>query len=385
MGDPHRQVGGDAGGSARRRPSRIDLDRRPILVFWETTRACELACAHCRAEAQAAPLPGELTHAESLAFVESLTRFGRPHPVLVLTGGDVMMREDVVEITRAAREQGLPVALAPSVTPRLRGDVLAELRALGVKVASVSLDGAGPGTHEGLRGIEGHFRATLDAIALLREHGFTVQVNTAVTRANVGELPDVAGFVARSGASIWEVFFLVRTGRGSALEELAPEECEDVCQLLYDASRHGFVVRAVEAPFFRRVVTWRREGRPVRPGPLYEGLAARLREVLGEPAGESKAQTKGTRDGRGIVFVAHDGEVYPAGFLPLSLGNVRERGLPEIYREHPLLLDIRAARFHGRCGTCEYRDLCGGSRARAFAATGDPLGEDPACAYVPAG
>lgn len=384
MGDPDRQVATNgARGSARSRPSRLDLDERPILVFWETTRACFLACAHCRAEAQAEPLPGELTHEESLAFIDSLTAFSKPYPVLVLTGGDVMMRDDVVELARAARSRGIPVALAPSVTPRLRGEALAELRELGVKVASLSLDGAGPATHEGLRGVEGHFQATLDAIALLREHGFTVQVNTAVTRDSLHELPQIAGIVSGSKASIWEVFFLVRTGRGSELEELSPEECEDVCQFLYDASHYGFIVRAVEAPFFRRVVAWRREGRPVEAGPLYRELATGLREALGPPRGASRAQTKGTRDGRGIVFVSHDGDVYPAGFLPVPLGNVRERGLPDIYREHPLLVDIRAARFHGRCGVCEYRDLCGGSRARAYAASGDPLGEDPACAYQP--
>jgi radical SAM protein with 4Fe4S-binding SPASM domain len=294
-----------------------------------------------------------------------------------------MMRGDLVEVTRAARNRGIPVALAPSVTPLLRGDVLAKLRRLGVKVASVSLDGACAETHEGLRGVDGHFRSTLDAIALLREHGYTVQVNTAVTRESVHELPAVAGIVSRSGAAIWEVFFLVRTGRGTELDELSAEQYEDVCWFLHDASRYGFVVRAVEGPFFRRIVRWRDEGRGPSGGQLYAELSARLRESLGEPSSQSKAQTKGTRDGRGIIFVAHDGDVYPAGFLPLRLGNVRERDLAEIYREHPLLVDIRAARFHGRCGVCEYRELCGGSRARAYAATGDPLGEDPACAYRP--
>jgi radical SAM protein len=374
----------DARGSAHGRPSRLDFDRRPILVFWETTRACSLACAHCRAEAQIEPLPGQLTFDESLEFLDTLTQFGRPYPVLVLTGGDVMMRDDLLDVVRAARRRRLPVALAPSVTPLLHGDALSDLRRLGVKVASLSLDGARPATHEGLRGVAGHFEATLDAIALLREHGFTVQVNTAVTRDNVQELPDVAAIVQGAGASVWEVFFLVRTGRGTGLAELDPTTCEDVCQFLYDASHYGFVVRTVEGPFFRRIATWRREGRPAGGGPLYAELASRLRRLLGEPRGESKAQTKGTRDGKGIVFVSHDGDVYPAGFLPIRLGNVRERGLPEIYRDHPLITDIRAARFHGRCGRCEYNDVCGGSRARAYAATGDPLGEDPACAYVPA-
>ena len=167
------------------------------------------------------------------------------------------------------------------------------------------------------------------------------------------------------------------------MTELGPGEVEDVCNVLYEASRHGFVVRTVEGPMFRRVVAWREEGRAPVVGPLYARLATGLETELGPPSGPSKAQTKGTRDGRGIVFVSATGDVTPAGFLPVVLGNVRETPLVELYREHPLLLDIRAARFAGRCGACEYRELCGGSRARAFAASGDPLGEDPACAYVP--
>ena len=362
---------------------RIDLDRRPILVFWEVTRACLIACRHCRASAIPEPLPGELTLEEGESFLDSLREFGRPYPVLVLTGGDVLMRNDVLELAERARGLGLAVAVSPSVTPLLEPATLAGLRRRGVKVASLSLDGASPETHEGLRGVEGHFEATVDALRLLRSHGFTVQVNTVVRPENVEELPEIAAIVDEAGASIWEVFFLVRVGRGSDLAELSPEQNEDVCHFLFGASRYGFVVRTVEAPFFRRVVAWRREGRDWPTGPLYARLSSRLRELLGEPRSEPRAQTKGTRDGKGIVFVAYDGDVYPAGFLPLPLGNVRRSSLVELYRESPLLREIRAARFHGRCGACEYADLCGGSRARAFAASGDPLGEDPACPYVP--
>lgn len=358
----------------------LDLGRRPILVFWETTRACLLACRHCRASAIREPLPGELSTEEGERFVESLTAFGRPYPVLVLTGGDVLMRRDLLRLVRHARGLGLPVAVSPSATDLLLPETLVALREAGVKVASISLDGASAATHDGLRGVDGHLGDTLDAVRLLREHGFTVQVNTVVRPENVDELPDVAALVAAAGARIWEVFFLVRVGRGSELAELSSAENEDVCHFLVDASRYGFVVRTVEAPFFRRV----ERGGGLEPGPLYGRLSGRLRALLGEPGTESRAQTKGTRDGKGIVFVAHDGDVYPAGFLPIPVGNVRERSLVELYRASPLLRDIRAARFHGRCGACEYAELCGGSRARAYAASGDPLGEDPACAYVPA-
>lgn len=363
--------------------TRLDLDSRPILVFWELTRACLLACRHCRASAIAEPLPGELSHEQGTRLIESLTGFGRPYPVLVLTGGDALMRDDVVELATYARALGLPVAIAPSVTPRLEPTVLAALRRIGVKVASLSLDGATAATHEGLRGVEGHFQATLDAIRLLRSHRFTVQVNTVVRPENVEELPDVAAIVAGESAAIWELFFLVPVGRGRELAELSAKANEDVCNFLYDASRYGLVVRTVEAPFFRRVVAWRNEGDTPATGPLYRRLSNRLRELLGEPTSTPRAQTKGTRDGKGIVFVSHDGDVYPAGFLPVAIGNVKSESLVDVYRRSPLLREIRAARFQGRCGVCEYAEICGGSRARAYAVSGDPLGEDPGCSYEP--
>jgi radical SAM protein len=362
----------------------LDFDRRPILVFWETTRACGLACRHCRAEAMPHPVAGELDHGESLAFVSSLREFGRPAPVLIVTGGDALMRPDLEQLVAHARGDGTPVALAPSVTPLLDDERLAGLRALGVKVASLSLDGARAATHEGIRGVDGHFEETLAAIRRLRRHGFVVQVNTVAMAENVEELPAVMRLIREAGAAIWEVFFLVQVGRGVGMTELGPGEVEDVCHFLYDASRHGLVVRTVEGPMFRRVAAWREEGRDCETGPLYARLREGLVRELGEPGPRSKAQTKGTRDGKGIVFVSSTGDVYPAGFLPVVLGNVKESPIAELYRGHPLLRDIRAARFSGRCGRCEYRDLCGGSRARAFAASGDPLGEDPACVYVPA-
>jgi radical SAM protein with 4Fe4S-binding SPASM domain len=264
------------------------------------------------------------------------------------------------------------------------------MREAGSKTVSISLDGANPATHEGVRGIEDHFHKTEDAVRMLVDEGHTVQINTTVMRRNVEELADVAALLAEWGAHIWEVFFLIRVGRGSELEELTPAENEDVVHFLYEASRYGFIVRTVEAPFFRRVVAERREADPAADpvetfglGPLYERLVARLRERLGEP-GSSRAQSVGTRDGKGILFVSHDGDVYPAGFLPYRLGNVREHNVVELYREHPLLKAIRATEFGGRCGVCEYADTCGGSRARAFATFGDALAEDPACAFQPA-
>jgi radical SAM protein with 4Fe4S-binding SPASM domain len=247
----------------------------------------------------------------------------------------------------------------------------------------VSLDGAVAATHDDIRGIEGHFAATLTTIRTLVDAGVTVQVNTTVMAPNVRELADVAALVAASGVHIWEVFFLIETGRGQDVGAISAAAHEDVCHFLFDASRYGFVVRTVEAPFFRRAVLSRRDGCPPPDSPLYAKLAARLREVLGAPTRQPSAHTAATRDGKGIVFVSSVGEVYPAGFLPVSLGNVRKKTLRDIYVNSPLLRDIRDARFADRCGQCGYADLCGGSRSRAYAASGDPLGEDPACPYQP--
>jgi MoaA/NifB/PqqE/SkfB family radical SAM enzyme len=224
---------------------------------------------------------------------------------------------------------------------------------------------------------------------MLLDEGHMVQINTTVMRRNVEQLADLAALVAGWGADIWEVFFLIRVGRGSEMEELTPAENEDVAHFLYDASRYGFIVRTVEGPWFRRVVARRREvGEDADPaatfglGPLYVRLRDRLRELLGEP-GASRAQSVGTRDGKGILFVGHDGAVFPAGFLPVRLGTVPRDNIVSLYRDDPLLRSIRATAFGGRCGICEYADACGGSRARAFATLGDALGEDPACAHVP--
>jgi radical SAM protein len=354
-----------------------------MLVFWETTRACLLACRHCRASATIQAPPGELSTAKGRALIEQIAGFGRPYPILVLTGGDCLLRRDLFDLAGYGVSLGVPVCLSPSVTPLLDAAMIGRIARSGVRAVSVSLDGCRGQTHDGVRGTAGHFEMTISAIARLVEAGVTVQVNTTVMGRNVEDLPGIAALVAQAGAHIWEVFFLVQVGRGTAAGALPAAGHEDVCHFLYDASAYGFIVRTVEAPFFRRVVGTRRSGAPPPDSALYRRLSARLTDLLGSGTGHPSAHTAPTRDGKGIVFVSHDGEVYPAGFLPLGLGSVRLRPLREIYRDDPLQRAIRAARFTGRCGGCEYADLCGGSRARAYAATGDPLGEDPACLYRP--
>jgi radical SAM protein len=323
--------------------------------------------------------------------------FGKPYPILVLTGGDVLMRPDAYELARTAGSLGIPTCMSPSVTPLLTPSAVDRLAGTGISAVSISLDGAVARTHDGIRGIAGHLVQTVAAIRSLVNAGLRVQVNTTVMNGNVEELAEVAALVADLGAQMWEVFFLVGVGRGAQLAELDPAANEEVCHFLFDASRHGFVVRTVEAPFFRRVASWRRAreeeiGRPetleeVRAafglGNLYARLRTRLQELLGDGRPRTAAHTVSTRDGKGVIFVAHDGEVYPAGFLPLPLGNVKDQSLVDVYRDSPVLRQIRAGAFTGRCGACAYRDLCGGSRARAWVASGDPLGEDPGCPYQP--
>lgn len=358
------------------------FDQRPLLVFWETTTACPLACRHCRANAQRQGGPDDLSTTEGIRLIDTLAGIGRPRPILILTGGDCLMREDIIELATYAHHRDVPVAVAPAVSERLTSSMLENLRRAGVTSASLSLDGSNS-THDHLRGVPGHFDATLQAIDRLRAHGFTTQINTVVMASNVHELADVAWLVHEHRVDVWEVFFLVTTGRGTTLPSTSPEENEAVCRFLVDASRYGFNVRTVEAPFFRRLAREAPiEGVSETTDSLYRLLSARLLELLGPSALPSRAPSAATRDGKGIIFVAANGDVYPSGFLPLRLGNVRNDNLIDIYRDDELLRLIRAARFEGPCGCCEYGDLCGGSRSRAYATSGNPLASDPGCVRV---
>ena len=376
----------------------VDFESRPLMVFWETTKACGLTCLHCRADAISHPLPGQLGTQEGLRMIEEIASFGLPRPILVLTGGDVLMRPDALTLARRAVQLGIPTCISPSVTALLSEQSARAWRDLGVRAVSLSLDGARPATHDHIRGIPGHHQRTLEATAGLLKAGLRVQINTTVMAGNIEEVAEVAALMAELGVPVWEVFFLVETGRGSSLQATTALANEEICHFLFDASHYGFVVRTVEAPFFRRVARWRLEReasvghqeaaevirRDFGLGDLYMRLRSGLEARLGAARTRPASHTASTRDGKGIVFVSHDGSVYPSGFLPLGLGNVRNEALVAIYRDAALLRSIRAGKFQGRCGRCPFVDLCGGSRARAFAASGDPLGEDPGCAYIPA-
>ncbi|MET1101493.1 MAG: TIGR04053 family radical SAM/SPASM domain-containing protein [Pyrodictiaceae archaeon] len=371
--------------------SKWPFDEKPLLVFWETTKACLLACKHCRAEAIKEPLPGELSTSEVEKLVDQITEFGHPYPILILTGGDPLMRKDLWHIIDYAKSKGLRIGIAPSITPLLDENVLKALAEHGVSSISISLDSASPDIHDSIRGVKGTWRKTIEAIKTAINIGLRVQVNTVVMRSNVYELPYMVKLLRELGVETWEVFYLIPVGRAAKREDLTPSEWEDVSHFLYEASKYGLMIRTTEGPMFRRVTLIRNmlEEKNIDPdkllgvGRLYYELKKKLKELLGEPKGKPRAHTVGTRDGKGIVFIAYNGDVYPSGFLPVSAGNIRRRSLVDIYRNSTLFRDLRKANFKGRCGRCEFRFICGGSRARAYAYYGDPLAEDPACPYKP--
>jgi radical SAM protein len=363
-----------------------NLDEKPLLVFWETTRACDLACRHCRASAIPQALEGELDHREGLALLDQVATFGRPSPILVMTGGDVLKRAGFWELLEQARARGIPVALSPAVTPLLTDQVLERLAAQGVSAVSLSLDGSAAVFHDGLRGVPGTFQRTLECARRAVEYGLKLQINSTVMAENVQQLPALFQLIHGLGAHVWEAFFLIATGRGTELSAPSPEQCEAACWLLNEAAGYGLTVRTVEGPFFRRVVHQAAAGKPLDPGDPARHLIEDLHGRLGPPTHPARSRSARTRDGRGLIFVDYQGRVSPSGFLPLVAGNVRERSLVEIYRDSSLFRNLRdAGSLGGRCGRCGYRDLCGGSRSRAYAASGDCLAEDPACVYQPQG
>lgn len=372
------------------RTLRHDPNERPFIVIWEVTRACQLVCAHCRADAIDRRHPAELTTAEGRALLDDLASFGPPHPLVVLTGGDPFERDDLVELVAHGTARGLHVSLSPSVTPRLTEPTLAAMRAAGAKAVSLSLDGANAATHDGFRGIDGVFDDTLRAAQTVHDVGLRLQVNSTVTQGNVAGFPDLLRQVIALRAGLWSVFFLVPTGRGATLDALDAHETEDVLHWLHDVSRL-VAIKTTEAPHFRRVVL-QRAGRPAPPdavGSLYRQLHAGIADLVDGttvPARRTARPPLDVNAGKGFVFIDHVGAVYPSGFLPVPVGSVRHRPVSEVYRQAPILRWLRDPdRLGGRCGRCAFRDVCGGSRSRAYALTGDPFAEDVTCGYRPDG
>lgn len=347
-----------------------DYATNPMIVYWEMTQACGLACRHCRADAMTQPHPQELTHAESQNLLRQIASFGDPLPHLILTGGDPLQRADLYDLIDDANALDLSVSITPAATPQLTREVVAELKTHGVQSLGLSLDGSNAARHEAVRGVPGCFDLTMRAARLAAEFDLPIQVNTLVSTETDDDLPAIYELLKTVKVMRWSLFFLIAVGRGKVLEEVSPARGEELMNWVYDLAKVApFAIKTTEAPSYRRIALNRMRGEGMLPDQIqrtsvYHGF--------------------GIRDGHGIMFVSNTGDIYPAGFLPLTVGNVRANQVADVYRSAPVFRRLHNPNeFKGKCGRCEHRIVCGGSRARAFAYTGDALESDPFCPYQP--
>ncbi len=357
----------------------LDFSERPLVAIWEVTQACDLVCVHCRACAQPFRSPLELTTAEGRRLIDEIAAMRVP--VFVLTGGDPLKRPDIYELIGYARGRGVHTALSPSATPLLTREAIRNMKDCGLMRLALSLDGSREAIHDAFRGVRGSYQRTLEAAYWADEVGQSLQINTTVTRRNLTDFERIAALVEGLDVALWSVFFLVPTGRGQLADLPSGEEFEEVFRKLYQTScRVRFAIKTTEAPHYRRYVAQRR---------AVEQGSGSTRDSSVQTAGPAHRlpptpRRVGVNDGKGFVFISYQGDVYPSGFLPMAAGNVRKQSLVEIYRNSALFVALRdPSKLKGKCGVCEFREICGGSRARAFALTGDPLAEEPCCIYQP--
>jgi radical SAM protein len=349
-----------------------DFCRNPMLVYWEMTQACALACRHCRAEAMPSPHPLELAPVESLGLLRQIAAFGDPLPHLILTGGDPLSRKDLFQVIENARALGLEVSITPSATSALTAEALAQLKARGIQSLGLSLDGSSAARHDAIRAIAGCFDRTIDGAREAGRLSLPIQVNTLVAEETADDLPAIYRLLQTFPVMRWSLFFLISVGRGKALQEVSPERGEEIMNWVLDLVPEApFAVKTTEAPSYRR-------------------LALNKMHTAGASATDVKRSSvyKGfqIRDGHGILFISSTGEIHPSGFLPFPCGNVRSSSLVDVYRHESLFQALHSPeQFRGKCGECEFSHICGGSRSRAYAHTGDALESDPLCPYEPPG
>ncbi len=340
------------------------------LIAWEVTRSCNLACRHCRAEAHPHPYEGELDNSEAHALIDTFTSVGRP--IVIMTGGDPLMRPDVFELIEHVKSNGLTCAFSPNGT-LLTPQNSQKLKECGVDRCSISIDGADAPSHDSFRGVPGAFEASLRGIGYLRDAGVPFQINTTVTRDNLHSFRNIFELCQRLGAAAWHIFLLVPMGRAAGLADqvITAREYEDVLHWFYDFRKTTTMqLKATCAPHYYRIMRQRAHAEKVEVSPVTFGMDAMSRGCLG---------------GTGFCFISHTGQVQPCGYLELNCGNVCETPFPQIWRESRVFQNLRdPGKYTGKCGVCEFHRVCGGCRARAFSMHGDYMGEEPLCAWKPA-
>jgi heme b synthase len=343
------------------------------VVAWEITRRCPLRCRHCRAGAEDVRYEGELTTKECMRVLDNIAGFASP--IVILTGGEPMSRGDFLSIVEYGSSLGLRMAAAPC-GPLVTDESAEAMKAAGIKRISLSLDGVDAGTHDAFRGFAGSFESVLSAAGAARRAGLEFQINTTFSSLNLHQLDEIIALAERIGAVAFHPFLLVPTGRGEGLREyeISAEAYEETLHRLYEKSlESGLELKPTCAPHYYRVFRQREKeaGRTVTP--QSHGLAA---------------MTKGCLGGQGFVFLSHTGKLQICGFLDIEAGDLRgaDFDFASLWREAPLFRDVRRVDdYGGKCGICEYRRVCGGCRARAYAATGDYMAKEPRCSYVPQG
>jgi heme b synthase len=358
----------------------------PRLIFWETTAGCNLKCIHCRRITLADQLtPQDLSTEEAFRMIDQIAEMGRP--VFVLSGGEPLFRTDIFEIARYATNAGLPVALATNGT-MIDDKVAQKIKDSGVQRVSISFDGIDPKTHDAFRGLPGSFDETIRGFKELRKIGLPVQINTTVAKHNESQLEGMLQLAKDLDAIGLHLFLLVPVGCGVEIADeqmISAQEYERVLNWLYDVEQteSNLQLKATCAPHYFRVMRTRR-AEDKRNGVTANLPASHHRQVHGHPNDQMHAATKGCLAGTGVCFVSHRGEVFPCGYLPIEAGNVRKQHFSDIWQDSPLFDTLRNPdSLEGKCGICQFKNLCSGCRARSYGVTGNYLAEEPFCAYDP--
>ena len=364
---------------------RLDFSQSPFLVIWETTRACDLACVHCRASANPERSPEELDYEEAIGLIDEVQQMGTP--ILIFSGGDCLKRKDLSELIAYAKSCGLRTGAIPAVTPALTDDCLKELKDAGLDQIAFSLDAANAKDHDAFRKVEGVFERTLKCIEKANRIGLRTQINSLINVHNENQLGGLFDIVDLFEIVFWEIFFLVPTGRGQAVPLMSAEKFEETFEKIYEFSqRMSFIIKITEAPHYRRFCheqAMLQESLKKNGIHHEKNLPDEFPKRRDLRAGIGRAPA-GVNSGKGFAFISYRGDIMPSGFLPIAAGNIRQLSLADVYRNSPLFKELRDTNLlKGRCGSCSYKELCGGSRARAYAVTGNYLAEDPCCIYQP--